>query len=463
MRRRMARALRVGGLELAVIAVSGIATVAMFGVPSLDFVIDRPALHLLLEVVAGMTAGLLAFLLYGRSRRSGRRDDLLLTASLSCMGVSHLAFAALPQALVVQDATPEEMWATVPAGLIAAVLFVAAALAGGRPARPREPRLLFAGVAGALLATAAGVAAITPALPDTVATAGSATAPDLAAHPVIVTLQIVAIAAFGAAALRFARRARAERDAFLRGLGIAAILAGFARVHYLAYPTIYTHVVASGDAFRLVTHVVLLAVSASEIRRYWTGLAHDAVLAERRRIGRDLHDGVAQELAFIVRRARRLSEAGDHEAGTIATAARRALEDSRRAIHALARDPAEPLDVTLAAELGHVAARTPVPLRLDLEPAIHLAPPACDALVRIACEAVANATRHARPDEIVVELRNGNGVHLRVTDDGTGFDPTPAARGFGLRGMQERAHSVGGRLDVRSRPGHGTEIEAVMP
>ena len=79
-----------------------------------------------------------------------------------------------------------------------------------------------------------------------------------------------------------------------------------------------------------------------------------------------------------------------------------------------------------------------------------------EALARILGEAVTNA-RHGNATRVQIEL-SCDPLRLRVIDDGTGFDPTASAPGFGLGGMHERAALVGAELSVRSGPGAGTEV-----
>ena len=102
-------------------------------------------------------------------------------------------------------------------------------------------------------------------------------------------------------------------------------------------------------------------------------------------------------------------------------------------------------------------------------PEARLAPEAETALYRIVQEALTNALRHARPRRIAVEVRE-EGPHIRavVRDDGHGFDVAAAwaergDRGLGLIGMRERAEALGGTLEIRSTPGAGTEVCAMVP
>jgi signal transduction histidine kinase len=183
-------------------------------------------------------------------------------------------------------------------------------------------------------------------------------------------------------------------------------------------------------------------------------VAARAAARERRRIALDLHDGVAQELAFIRRRAARL--AGDPDAEEIVVAAERALEDSRWAIEHLARAPDEPLDRVLGRHASVIAARTGVAVTFSTSGSADVGPEVSEALARILGEAVANA-RHGNASIVHVEL-TADPLRLRVIDDGSGFDTTASATGFGLGGMRERAVLVGAELSVRSDPGAGTEV-----
>ena len=87
-----------------------------------------------------------------------------------------------------------------------------------------------------------------------------------------------------------------------------------------------------------------------------------------------------------------------------------------------------------------------------------------EALLRIVHEAVTNASRHGQADNVSVEVRNGDGVRLSVSDDGGGFDAAALQRGaaFGLFAMRERTEALGGQLHVSSAPGD-TRIEVVLP
>ena len=210
-----------------------------------------------------------------------------------------------------------------------------------------------------------------------------------------------------------------------------------------------------GDAFRCSFYVVLLIGSMREIWSYWRALSQAAVLEERQRIACELHDGVAQELAYLARNLESLDgEADEDGLDRLRRAVERARLESRRVISAAAAPSGQPFEVALAEAATEIAERYHVELDLDLTCDIRLPAPRRDAFVRIACEAVANAARHSGADRVDLGLeRDGSGVRLWVSDKGHGFDPADPGGGFGLTSMRERAHSVGAELVVSSVPG----------
>lgn len=86
------------------------------------------------------------------------------------------------------------------------------------------------------------------------------------------------------------------------------------------------------------------------------------------------------------------------------------------------------------------------------------------ALQQIVREAVANAVQHGRAHTVRVHLRDADGIRLRVTDDGDGFDPSqpPSQSSFGLISMRERTEALGGEFKLTSEPGHGTSVEVLL-
>lgn len=202
------------------------------------------------------------------------------------------------------------------------------------------------------------------------------------------------------------------------------------------------------------------------------------VLAERARVGRELHDTLLQGLAALMLQINDLASSTDMPAQSMREHLRRLrqqlqreIKDARQAIWDLRSSLDETTD--LATAIRGVAAQvlssrsTRFELvsmgtahALDTRQRLHL--------VRICQEALINAVRHGSPTSIRVELRYMPGsVTLRVVDDGCGFDmdaPTfNLADHWGLIGMNERAQQLGAKLRVISRKTFGTEVEIVAP
>jgi signal transduction histidine kinase len=194
----------------------------------------------------------------------------------------------------------------------------------------------------------------------------------------------------------------------------------------------------------------------------------DAGVSERRSVARDVHDGVAQELAFIASRAQGLDCTGRDAmiVAQIRAAALRALMEARLAIEGLRAADDLPLGVLLERALACVQARAAVEVTLEVADDIAVDAERRTALLRILSQAIANATEHGAARHVAVRLcaRDG-GLSLRIADDGCGFDVASAAtaRGWGLVGMEERAGALGGTFRVVSRPGHGATVEVMLP
>ena len=206
----------------------------------------------------------------------------------------------------------------------------------------------------------------------------------------------------------------------------------------------------------------------------------EAAAEERNRMAREVHDTVAKGLVSVLlqlRSAEGALDAGraDELRGAIdeaATAARFALDETRRSVLGLAPSPVagssleEALERELAwanrtgsADVRLVVAGEPVPLRAEV----------AHSLFRIAQEALTNALHHAEAGSVRIGIVYAErGVTLLVQDDGEGFDLAEVERagalhGMGLRGMAERARLLGGTVDVESTPGWGTRVRAELP
>ena len=193
-----------------------------------------------------------------------------------------------------------------------------------------------------------------------------------------------------------------------------------------------------------------------------------AVVEERNRVARELHDAATQTLFSLVLAARAAAlSTGDKEArATIRGFEERiasALQELRGLVHAL-RPKSLERDGLAATLADHVEALRTSGVRIVLDAAdgVRLPLETEHALLRIAQEALNNAMRHASGSSVRVTLRSGaKSVTLRVHDDGPGFDIAAlprTRRGMGLATMRERAQEIGARIEIRGRAGGGTTV-----
>ena len=432
--------------------------------PSLHFSYYAPSLRIVLETTSAIAALTAAFVVYGRYRHRLALNGLMLVLSLGLLAAASFLVALF---VAVPSAPRELLVVAFVTRLVGAWTLVAAAFLPASEPRGRNVLavVLSTATAGTIFVLVSAFLLFSAAdAQDLVGRLADAGQPHPGRNGVIVVFQLVTFAGFLLAATGFARTAERTQDAFLHWVAVGSVLAALARVQYVYSPPAGKYWIHTGDVFILAFYCILLFAAANEVRGYWKGLAQAAVLDERRRIARELHDGVAQELAFIVRRARRI--ATPDSLPIIAASAERALNDSRRAIAALTSPFDERLDVALAQAVEEVAQRTGASVDLALAEDVEVSPPTREALVRIACEAVGNAARHAGVERVRLELTNGDGVLLRVVDEGVGFDPAAppsSAGGFGRGVMRERAAALGAELRIASRPGLGTTVEVELP
>jgi signal transduction histidine kinase len=199
-------------------------------------------------------------------------------------------------------------------------------------------------------------------------------------------------------------------------------------------------------------------------------------LLERERLARDLHDTVAHHVSAIAIRAQAglATAATRPDAATdalrlIEAEASRTLAEMRGMVRTLRGDgPAELSPLPRIADLRGFAQTGPEGPTVEVEilgDVDGVAPSVAATIYRLAQESVTNARRHAR-NATRVEVRvvaDDAWVQLRVSDDGDGGPLRPGESGFGLRGMAERAHLLGGTCDVGPGPGRGWTVAAVLP
>jgi signal transduction histidine kinase len=449
----------------ALVAVSAAVTLVVTFGPSVQFGYHAAAPHVALETTAALVGLFATFLLFGRLRGTPALDDLLLACGLGVLAVSNLAFRAVPD---LAGARQELVfvWITVFGRLLGAALIAAGAFAPSRRVSGGWRTVTAcAAAAGAVLAAVAVALAIAEAhLPQAVTgPPTSASHPDLNAHPFVLATQLAGALLYASATVGFVSRFGRTADDFIRWLALACVLSMFSGINYFLYPSVFSDWVYVGDFFRLLFFVAILVAALREIGSYWRQLAQAAVMEERRRLARDFHDGLAQELRYIARNLEALPTDDRQLVDRLVKATDRAYDDSRRTIHALSRDEDETLEAQLESAAREAADRLRIGLDLRVEPVRQLSPARAEAIVRIAVEAIANAARHSGADSVTVSLQRSDlGCRLSVVDDGRGFEPERVNGGYGLRTMRERAEAVGGGFSIASAPSQGTRVEVTV-
>jgi signal transduction histidine kinase len=185
---------------------------------------------------------------------------------------------------------------------------------------------------------------------------------------------------------------------------------------------------------------------------------------ERRRLGRDLHDGAQQELVGAVmslKLAQRRLARAPAEAGELLEEALEQMETGIRELRELAAGihPSILTDRGLRAALEALAGRSPMPVELMEVPPQRLPAPVETSAYFVVAEALTNAAKHARCSHVRVGVRVEEGaVTVEVRDDGVG-GANPSA-GSGLRGLADRVSALGGGLEIESPAGEGTTVIA---
>jgi len=247
-----------------------------------------------------------------------------------------------------------------------------------------------------------------------------------------------------------------------RTLGVLSVIGGSGR-HF------------ADEEVSLLTHIadeVGIAVENAQLYRQAEQLA---VMRERQRLARELHDSVTQalySLTLLSEAARRMAGSGElrqaqeplHRLNAIS---QQALKEMRLLVYELRPLvlKREGLVGALQHRLDAVERRAGVEAHLVVQGDVVLPNEVEEGLYRIAQEALNNALKHAAANSVTVTIRaEGDALEVQVVDDGTGFDPLAARSGggLGLITMRERAEKMGGRLEVDSAPGRGTRVAVTL-
>lgn len=200
----------------------------------------------------------------------------------------------------------------------------------------------------------------------------------------------------------------------------------------------------------------------------------EAVLAERNRMAREIHDTLAQSFAGVSVQLELVSQLLAHSQPAAASQqldrtrayVREGLAEARRSIWDLRAITAQN---TLPTRLTHLVEQSrtePLAVHLNIGGTYRELPSSVEnELLRIAQEALTNVQRHANATEVNVDLRyDPNHLHLTIADNGSGFNPSHSSNGhFGLQGMRERAAQIDAQLNITSSPNRGTTITLDLP
>lgn len=237
--------------------------------------------------------------------------------------------------------------------------------------------------------------------------------------------------------------------------------------------------ILSGSLAAAVIAVALVMLASrrrlqdQDHRRAMAEAEFTAILSERNRVAREIHDTLSQSLGAISvqlelarTHAAEISIPARNHLASAHKLARAALAEARDSIWNMRSHVLEKCDLAEALEriLVQLTEGTEVAPIMQVAGTKRRLPPVVENnLLRIGQEAITNASKHAKPSRIDVTLTfDGRTVRLSVEDDGTGFavgkQPSGDRRSFGLVGIKERAELLGGTSEIRSAPGQGTRV-----
>ena len=467
----------------------------------------RPAIRfvrlaLAIDALATLAAVAVAILGWVRYREGGDEAALWRASALLVLGTINALVVTVTIlgvgagfGLSLEEPGQLPLWASVlTRGLAGGLLIQAGLVATGRRRQHVRRPLLVLWLPSLLAVAAVFIAAGVPdALPQLISSSGIAAlrtdpvAPLMpgAAPLLIVVEALLALAYLYAAALSY--------EAFRRNgrgtdgvLAVGLMLAAFSQVLFAIHPGTYSSLVTAGDLLRVAFYATLLATLAVEVRGDIRALrAANAELTrlresemvraaaeERAHLARELHDGMSQELWYAKLKQGRLMALPEivgtarELAGEVAGAIESALAEARQAILALRPAEGGSFAEVVQRYVADFSDRFGIAAECRCDAAAdRLSPRAQAELLRIVQEALANVRKHADATLVRVELsETGEGLELRVTDNGRGFATDQVGRaGYGLSSMEQRAAIIGGSLTIDSRELDGTRVLVQMP
>jgi len=221
-----------------------------------------------------------------------------------------------------------------------------------------------------------------------------------------------------------------------------------------------------------LAHQVMLAIQLNEFAEQGQ---RAAILEERNRMARDIHDTLAQGFTGVIVQLEAAEDAisrgwrkeADEHLRRVGELARRSLSEARRSVHALRPQALQEHDFwdALKGIIKNTTVGTSLRTTFEAQGKIPELPRSWqENLLHIGQEALTNTLKYAHARNFRAHLScNGEGVHLELRDDGDGFKVKDRHDGMGLTGMRERVEQMGGELEITSSRGKGTKITVVLP
>ncbi|MDQ4055680.1 MAG: histidine kinase [Actinomycetota bacterium] len=423
-----------------------------------------------LEAAAAMVLTFIAAVLWGRVRRLPTRRHLMLFTAFCMLALDNVMSGMFTAGFDSLSTNRFATWSTTANGLMGAVLLVFAAWLPDVPLqRPRTALLRTLVAVTAVLAAATlsiwqlrdtlpGAFATRPETADQVTLFGD--------HPSLYLIEALAAGCWAVAAVFFTQLTKRAQDELTWWLALGSMLAAVSFANYSLFPSHFTELLYLGDYFFLAAVIALLIGAVREIGAAEAALVDRSLYDERRRLAREMHDGVAQELAIMSAQAHRIRshpETADIGLRRIQESVDRAMDEARTAIKQLSG----PVDSSVAAAIGDAAesitARGDARLTLDLDDSLVVSPEVRLALVHVTQDAVAAAVRGAGADTVRIDLRRTDVTTLRITDDGRHTDTLLMSGETTMNSIREQLARVSGDVVVHARPDGGVTVEVTVP
>lgn len=216
-----------------------------------------------------------------------------------------------------------------------------------------------------------------------------------------------------------------------------------------------------------------LETANKQLTEYAARVEDLTIANERQRMARELHDTLSQGLAGLILQleaadahlAHQRSDKAQSIIGNAMEQARLTLANARRVIDDLRQPSLDDLDSALRLELDRFTNATGIPVRFHSVQTPPLPDSTKETLVRAVAESLTNIARHARAQNVEVNLRmNDKSLSLTIQDDGVGFDASAIPSGhYGILGIQERVRLVNGNFEIQSENGKGAMLKVEIP